>query len=298
MELGFLGLGRMGFNMVRRLRTEDYRVVAWNRTHSVTEELGKYGAESVRNIEEIVAKLERPRTVWVMVPSGQVTEDQIDHLLTILDPGDVIIDGGNSNYKDTMRRAEKVSAQGLHFMDCGTSGGVWGLTVGYCLMIGGERGVFERLEPIFKTLAPPNGYALMGPSGAGHFVKMIHNGIEYGMLQAFGEGFAILEKSPFDLDLHRVANLWNQGSVVRSWLLELAELAFAEEPHLESIRGYVEDSGEGRWTVQTAMELDVPAPVITLSLLQRLRSREQEDFSDQVVAALRKQFGGHAVKTQ
>ncbi len=298
MDLGFVGLGRMGFNMVRRLRLDDHRVVAWNRTYSVTQGLTEYGAEAVKSVEEMIATLQRPRAIWVMVPSGQVTEDQIDHLLALLDPGDVIIDGGNSNYKETMRRAEKVTTREMHFMDCGTSGGVWGLQVGYCLMIGGERGVFDRLEPIFKTLAPPDGYALMGPSGAGHFVKMVHNGIEYGMLQAYGEGFAILEKSPFDLDLYQVSHLWNQGSVVRSWLLELAERAFNDDPHLQNIRGYVEDSGEGRWTVQTAMELDVPAPIITLSLLQRFRSRENEEFSDQVVAALRKQFGGHAVKTQ
>ncbi len=297
MELGFLGLGRMGFNMVRRLRLDDHRVVAWNRTYSVTEEVAQYGAETAQTVEELVGKLERPRTVWIMVPSGQVTEDQIDHLISILDPGDVIIDGGNSNWKDTVRRAEKINAAGMHFMDCGTSGGIWGLQVGYCLMIGGEQEVFDRLEPIFKTLGPPNGYGLMGSHGAGHYVKMVHNGIEYGMLQAYGEGFAILEKSQYSLDLHKISTLWNQGSVVRSWLLELAERAFADDAHLEGIRGYVDDSGEGRWTVQTAMELDVPAPIITLSLLQRFRSREKEDFSDQVVAALRKQFGGHAVKT-
>jgi len=297
-ELGFLGLGRMGFNMVRRLRLEEHRVVAWNRTFAKTEEVTQYGAEGAKTIEELIPMLERPRAVWIMVPSGQATEDQIDHLLTLLDPDDVIIDGGNSNWRDTIRRAEKVKAAGMHYMDCGTSGGIWGLEVGYCLMIGGEQEVFERLEPLFKTLAPPNGYGLMGSHGAGHFVKMVHNGIEYGMLQAYGEGFAIMEKSQFDFDLHKISQLWQQGSVVRSWLLELAERAFAEDAHLDSIRGYVEDSGEGRWTVQTAMDLDVPAPVITLSLIQRFRSREKEDFSDQVVAALRKQFGGHAVKTE
>ncbi|HEV8194265.1 MAG TPA: decarboxylating 6-phosphogluconate dehydrogenase [Ktedonobacterales bacterium] len=297
MELGLYGLGRMGGNMVIRLAHGGHRVVAGNRSPGPVQEAANQGAVPAYSLEELVSKLqESPRIVWVMVPSGQVTDDTIHHVMTLLTPGDIIIDGGNSNYKDTIRRAQELTVAGFHFMDCGTSGGIWGLKEGYSLMIGGEQRAFQHCEPIFKTLAPPEGYGYMGTHGAGHFVKMVHNGIEYGMLQAYGEGFEIIEKSQFKPDLREVTRVWQHGSVVRSWLLDLAALAFAEDPNLEQIRGYVEDSGEGRWTVQAAIDEDVPAPVITLSLLQRFVSRQDDSFSAKVIAALRNQFGGHSVR--
>jgi 6-phosphogluconate dehydrogenase len=296
-KVGFVGLGRMGFNMVTRLARDGHTVVATTRDQAKVAEIGKepnvIGAAS---LEEMVEQLEAPRAVWIMVTSGEPTDAMIKRVADLLSPGDCIVDAGNSNFRDSIRHGEELAARGLDFMDEGTSGGIWGLKNGYCLMIGGEQPVFERLEPAFKSLAPPDGYLLCGPVGAGHFVKMIHNGIEYGMMQAIGEGFEILEKSQFDFELQKVAHLWNQASVVRSWLVELAELAFSRDPKLERIRGYVEDSGEGRWTVQEAMNLDVPAPVITLSLLERFHSRQQESFSAKVLAALRNEFGGHAVK--
>jgi 6-phosphogluconate dehydrogenase len=296
-KVGFVGLGRMGFNMVTRLARDGHTVVATTRDQAKVAEIGKepnvIGAAS---LEEMVEQLEAPRAVWIMVTSGEPTDAMIKRVADLLSPGDCIVDAGNSNFRDSIRHGEELAARGLDFMDEGTSGGIWGLKNGYCLMIGGEQPVFERLEPAFKSLAPPDGYLLCGPVGAGHFVKMIHNGIEYGMMQAIGEGFEILEKSQFDFELQKVAHLWNQASVVRSWLVELAELAFSRDPKLERVRGYVEDSGEGRWTVQEAMNLDVPAPVITLSLLERFHSRQQESFSAKVLAALRNEFGGHAVK--
>ncbi len=296
MELGIYGLGRMGGNMATRLVRGGHRVVASNRSRGPVDEAAANGAVPAYSIEEMVSKLEvSPKIVWLMVPAGKVTDDTVDHVMTLLKPGDIIIDGGNSNFHDSQRHAQKVTAAGMHFMDCGTSGGIWGLKVGYSLMIGGEKPIFEHCEPIFKTLAPENGYGYMGAAGAGHFVKMVHNGVEYGMLQAYGEGFEILEKSEFNLSLPEVVRVWQNGSVVRSWLLDLAALAFNEDPTLSNIRGYVEDSGEGRWTVQAAIDEDVPAPVITLSLLARFASRQQESFSAKVIAALRNQFGGHAV---
>jgi 6-phosphogluconate dehydrogenase len=297
MEIGFIGLGRMGANMVRRLLRDGHRVVAWNRTAAKTEEIVSEGAEGAYSLQELVEKLQTPRIVWTMVPAGQATDDMINDVVPLLSKGDIIIDGGNSNYKDSIRRSKELTAKGFQFMDAGTSGGIWGLKVGYCMMVGGEKATFEHVEPLLKTLAPPDGYLHCGPAGAGHFVKMVHNGIEYGMLQAYGEGFEILKASQYDLDLHAISHLWNQGSVVRSWLLELAELAFEHDGDLHDIRGYVQDSGEGRWTVQQAIDTDVPAPIITLSLLERFRSRQQESFTAQVVAALRKEFGGHAVKS-
>jgi 6-phosphogluconate dehydrogenase len=295
MELGLYGLGRMGANMVLRLVRGGHRVVASNRSPGPVQEVAAQGAVPAANLADLVSKLqEHPRAVWLMVPSGKVTDDHVQEVAGLLAPGDIIIDGGNSNWKDTQRRAAEVSARGLHYMDCGTSGGIWGLKEGYSLMVGGEREIYDHLLPIFKTLAPPQGgLGYMGKSGAGHFVKMVHNGIEYGMLQAYGEGFEILEKSEFDLDLLNVTRTWLYGSVVRSWLLELAELAFQDDRTLASIRGYVDDSGEGRWTVQAAIDEDVPAPVITLSLLARFASRQDESFSAKVIAALRNQFGGH-----
>jgi 6-phosphogluconate dehydrogenase len=299
METGIYGLGRMGGNMATRLVQAGHRVVASNRSPGPVDEAAALGAVPAYTMEEMVNKLqETPRIVWLMVPSGQVTDDALDHAMSLLKPGDIIIDGGNSNWHDTQRRAEKVTAAGMHMMDCGTSGGIWGLKVGYSLMIGGEKAIFDHCEPIYKSLAPENGYGYMGASGAGHFVKMVHNGVEYGMLQAYGEGFEILEKSGFGLDMREVTRVWQNGSVVRSWLLDLAALAFAQDPTLSDIKGYVQDSGEGRWTVQAAIDEDVPAPVITLSLLQRFVSRQDESFSAKVIAALRNQFGGHAVKME
>ncbi|MGH2503529.1 MAG: phosphogluconate dehydrogenase (NAD(+)-dependent, decarboxylating), partial [Ktedonobacterales bacterium] len=251
MELGLYGLGRMGGNMATRLVKGGHRVVASNRSRGPVDEAASLGAVPAYTMEEMVSKLEAsPRIVWLMVPSGQVTDDAVDHAMSLLRAGDIIIDGGNSNFHDTQRRNTKVAAAGMHYMDCGTSGGIWGLKVGYSLMVGGEQDIFTHCEPIFKTLAPENGYGYMGASGAGHFVKMVHNGIEYGMLQAYGEGFEIIEKSEFKPDLREVTRVWQNGSVVRSWLLDLAALAFADDPTLAQIQGYVQDSGEGRWTVQ------------------------------------------------
>ncbi len=296
MELGFVGLGRMGGNMVERLLGGGHRVVAYDRSpEAVTRAVAK-GAAGTGSFKELANALAPPRTVWVMVPAGPATEETVTALGELLASGDTIIDGGNSYFKDDCRRADELRPRGVHYLDAGTSGGIWGLKNGYCLMIGGERAVYARLEPIFKTLAPADGYGWMGPHGAGHYVKMIHNGIEYGMMQAYAEGFALLEKSEFGLDLRAIAHLWNQGSVVRSWLLELAEMALEQDPKLAAIKGHVEDSGEGRWTVQDAIDKDVPAPAITLALFARFRSRQQDSFADRMLAALRNAFGGHAVK--
>jgi 6-phosphogluconate dehydrogenase len=297
MELGLVGLGRMGANIARRLARGGHRIVVMDRDPSLAEALRSDGVEPAADLPGLVSLLTPPRHVWVMVPSGAPVTETIDALKPLLSAGDCIIDGGNSYYRDSLQRAEALRATGLHFLDCGTSGGVWGLEKGFCLMIGGEKEVFNRIEPIFATLAPPDGYAHVGPSGAGHFVKMVHNGIEYGLLQAYAEGFEMLEASRFDLDLHAVSKLWNQGSVVRSWLLELAERALADDPQLAAIQGYVEDSGEGRWTVQEAIDLDVPATVLAHSLFARFRSRQEDSFGAKLIAALRQQFGGHAVKS-
>jgi 6-phosphogluconate dehydrogenase len=297
MELGLVGLGRMGANIARRLARGGHRIVVMDRDPSLAEALRSDGVEPAADLPGLVSMLTPPRHVWVMVPSGAPVTETIDALKPLLSAGDCIIDGGNSYYRDSLQRAEALRATGLHFLDCGTSGGVWGLEKGFCLMIGGEKEVFNRIEPIFATLAPPDGYAHVGPSGAGHFVKMVHNGIEYGLLQAYAEGFEMLEASRFDLDLHAVSKLWNQGSVVRSWLLELAERALADDPQLAAIQGYVEDSGEGRWTVQEAIDLDVPATVLAHSLFARFRSRQEDSFGAKLIAALRQQFGGHAVKS-
>jgi len=297
MELGMIGLGRMGANMVRRLLQDKHRVVVYNRTPDKTKEMEGEGAVGAYSLEELAKKLSLPRVLWIMVPCGKPVDDMIDGLLPHLSKGDILIDGGNSHYVDSVRRAERLESFGIEFLDAGTSGGIWGLKEGYCLMIGGSDFAFKKCEPIFKSLAPADGYAHMGPVGSGHFVKMVHNGIEYGMLQAYGEGFEILQASPYNLDLHKIAKLWNHGSVVRSWLLELAEDAFSKDPTLSGIKGYVEDSGEGRWTVQEALDKNIPAPVITLSLLVRFRSRQADSFSAKVIAALRNEFGGHAVVT-
>ncbi|MBW2252051.1 MAG: decarboxylating 6-phosphogluconate dehydrogenase [Deltaproteobacteria bacterium] len=296
MQIAMIGLGRMGMNMAKRLLQGGHEVVAFNRTPTKTDQLVKEGAIGAYSISEVVDKLSHPRVTWVMLPAGSTVDEYINQFKEMLSPDDIVIDGGNTYYKDDIRRGDQLAKSGIKFMDAGVSGGIWGLKKGYCLMIGGDKETYQYLEPIFKTLAPEQGYLFCGDIGAGHFVKMVHNGIEYGMMQAYGEGFDILEASPYgkSLDYAAVSHLWNQGSVVRSWLLELMESAFAKEPNLSDIRGYVEDSGEGRWTIQQAIETGVSAPVIALSLMRRFRSQVQDSFSDKVVAALRREFGGHA----
>jgi 6-phosphogluconate dehydrogenase len=298
MQLGMVGLGKMGGNMAERLSRAGHEVVGFDLDTALRERVGGLaGARAAGTLEDVVAQLSAPRVVWVMVPAGEPTEATIRLLAAALDPGDVLVDGGNTRFTDTVRRSARLRERGVHLVDAGTSGGVWGLELGYCLMVGGEEEPVRRCEPIFRALAPEGGYAHVGPSGSGHFAKMVHNGIEYGMLQAYAEGFEILHASDFPFDLRELAALWNQGSVVRSWLLELLERAYAQEgADLERIRGWVADSGEGRWTVETALDLDVPAPVITLSLLSRFRSRQEESYSARVIAALRDQFGGHGVR--
>jgi 6-phosphogluconate dehydrogenase len=298
MQLAMIGLGRMGGNMVQRLLKGDHQVVVFDRSADAVKTHEAMGAKGAKDLAELCRQLRSPRVIWVMVPAGGPVESTIDQLLPCLSQGDIIIDGGNSNYKDSIRRAARLRERAIEFIDAGTSGGIWGLTVGYCLMIGASEQSFQRCEPIFRTLAPPDGYAHVGPPGAGHYVKMIHNGIEYGMLQAYAEGYEILHASKdFKLDLQQIAAVWNRGSVVRSWLNELAERAFAKDTDLAALKGYVEDSGEGRWTVQEAIDLDVPTPVITLSLIARFRSRQSDSFGAKVIAALRNEFGGHAVRT-
>jgi len=286
MQLGMIGLGRMGANMTTRLTEHGHDVKTYDP-----------GVESTAgSLAELRDQLAAPRTFWMMVPSGKITEDTFQSLLELGAEGDVIVDGGNSNFRDSMRRYEEAKKKGIKFVDCGTSGGVWGLANGYCLMVGGDDDAVAQAEPVFRDLAPQDGYAHVGASGAGHFVKMVHNGIEYGLMQAYAEGFEVMEKSEFDLDLHEIAGIWRYGSVVRSWLLELLVNAFeAEGGKLEKIRGYVPDSGEGRWTIHEAMNEDVPVPVITAALFARFASRQEESFAAKVNAALRNQFGGHAV---
>ncbi len=296
MELAIVGLGRMGSNMARRLLRGGHRVVAYNRSPEPIAVLEQEGAIGVYTPEDVVRALTPPRVVWLMLPAGDPTEQMLWHFAGLLQPGDILVDGGNTYWKDSVRRAAALQERGIRFLDIGTSGGIWGLEYGYCLMIGGDESAFRHLEPALVTLAPEDGYRYLGPAGAGHFAKMVHNGIEYGLMQAYAEGFEILERSPYRYDLAELAALWNRGSVIRSWLLELSERAFRRDPSLATIRGYVEDSGEGRWTVLTAIEEDVPAPVITLSLQMRFRSRQEDSFAAKVVAALRREFGGHAVK--
>jgi len=289
MKLGMVGLGRMGGNMTERLRSDGHEVETYARTAP---------ERTADSLVELASQLEQPRVIWLMIPAGDPTEHAFQTLLPLLEDGDTVVDGGNSNFRDSQRRADEAKAKGVFFLDAGVSGGVWGLTEGYCLMVGGEEEGFRIIEPALQTLAPEGGYAHVGPSGAGHFVKMVHNGIEYGLMQAYAEGFELLRGiEDFELDLGQVAALWQHGSVVRSWLLELLERAFEEDPGLEQIRGYVEDSGEGRWTVHEAIEAAVPVPAIALALFARFSSRQDESFAAKVNAALRKQFGGHAVKS-
>jgi len=301
MELGMVGLGRMGANMAERLIRGGHKVVGYTRSKEKVDAMVEKGAGGAYSLEELVEKLAPPRAVWLMIPAGDPVDRTIEGLLPHLEEGDIIIDGGNTYYKDTIRRAEDLREKDIHYVDVGTSGGIWGLTGGYSMMVGGEKEVVERLRPIFETLAPApdKGWGHVGPVGAGHFVKMVHNGIEYGMMQAYAEGFSIMKhKEDFDLDLHQVAEIWRHGSVVRSWLLDLTAEALSEDPDLGDIAPYVADSGEGRWTVQEAVDLNVPAPVITLSLVQRIRSRDEESFSDRLLAAMRNKFGGHPVKKE
>ena len=299
MDIGMIGLGRMGGDMARRLMRGGHRVVVYDSQPEAVQALVDEGADGASSIEELAGQLPSLRVVWVMVPSGEPTESTIDALADALSPEDVIIDGGNSNYKDSVRRAASLAERGLFFMDAGTSGGIWGLEEGYSIMVGGDPEVFRRLEPVFQTLAPGSdrGYGRVGPAGSGHFVKMVHNGIEYGLMQAYAEGFELMRaKEEFGLDLAQIAGVWRYGSVVRSWLLDLTAAALDEDPALETIQAYVEDSGEGRWTVQESVDLNVPTPVISLSLQARFRSRQEQPFGARLLAAMRNQFGGHAVR--
>ena len=301
MKLGMIGLGRMGANMAERLLRGGHQVVGFDPNAAARTALEGKGATSADALASLVQSLETPRIVWLMVPAGKITDDTVDALLALLEPGDTVIDGGNSNYKDTLRRAKAYAGKGLAYVDCGTSGGVWGLQEGYSMMIGGDEAVVAALRPIFETLAPAKdaGWGRVGPVGSGHFTKMVHNGIEYGMMQAYAEGFSILQhKTDFALDLHQVGEIWRTGSVVRSWLFDLTTDALGKNPTMAGIAPYVADSGEGRWTVNEAIELGVAAPVITLSLLERLRSRDDDSFTDKLLAAMRNEFGGHPIKTE
>ena len=296
MDIGFIGLGKMGMNMVTRLCQGGHRVVAYDRATDLIAEATPKGATASSSLENLVAQLSKPRVVWVMVPSGKPTEDTVQHLRTILDENDIVIDGGNTKFHDDVRRAADLHARGIHYVDAGTSGGIWGLTIGYCLMIGGKTEPVKRVAPILTTLAPENGWAHVGDHGAGHYVKMVHNGIEYSMMQGYAEGFELMSKSEYNLNLANVADLWMHGSVVRSWLLELAAGALKQDPKLEQLQGYVQDSGEGRWMIMDAIEKDVPVPTLTTALFTRFRSRQETSFAEKMLAALRKAFGGHSVR--
>jgi 6-phosphogluconate dehydrogenase len=301
MEIAMIGLGRMGANMAQRLMRGGHKVVGYDPAEAARALLEKNGAQTAATLEQMVGKLKAPRVIWLMVPAGEITDNTITNLVPLLSAGDTIIDGGNSNYRDTQRRASTVAQRKIQYVDSGTSGGIWGLAEGYSLMIGGDEAVVERLRPIFEALAPAKdqGWGRVGPVGSGHYTKMVHNGIEYGLMQAYAEGFSILQhKSEFKLDLHQIAEIWRYGSVVRSWLLDLTANALEKNPTLAGIAPYVADSGEGRWTVADAIELGVSAPVITLSLLERLRSRDNDSFSDKLLAAMRNQFGGHEIKKE
>jgi len=299
MKIGMVGLGRMGGNIAQRLMNDGHQVIAYDPDKQAVKAVAQSGAVGATSLADLAGKLTPPRSIWLMVPSGEVTKDTINNLKNELARGDIIIDGGNSNYKDSIRRAGELSQKGIHLLDVGTSGGIWGLENGYCLMVGGNRESYDYMEPVFKSLAPSpdNGYGYVGSSGAGHFVKMIHNGIEYGLMQAYSEGFELMQaKEEFNLDLHQVSEIWRYGSVVRSWLLDLSAAALKENPALEGIQSFVEDSGEGRWTVEESIALGVPIPVITQALQARFRSRQDQPFGGKMLAALRQQFGGHAVK--
>lgn len=296
MKLGFVGLGKMGGNMVRRLLADGHEVVAWARGADAVAEAVSYGAVGATSLEDVVPRLSPPRVVWLMIPAGDPVESSIAALAPLLSRGDVIVDGGNSRFSDSARRAGELEKSGIGFLDAGTSGGIWGRVNGYCLMVGGAAEPFRTVEPAFRTLAPPDGYAHVGAAGSGHFVKMVHNAVEYSMLQGYGEGFEMLQASGYDLDLLKVSRLWTHASVVRSWLLDLLVLALEKDPKLATIKGYVQDSGEGRWTLHEAIERAVPMPSLAAALFARFTSRQAESFSAKVIAALRNQFGGHAVE--
>jgi 6-phosphogluconate dehydrogenase len=299
--MAMIGLGKMGGNMVVRLLRGGHEIIVWNRSPDPVKAAVKEGAIASTSIDDLISKLEQPRVAWVMLPAGDVTEQMINTLAEKLSPGDIIIDGGNTNYKDDMRRAETLKAKNLHYVDVGTSGGIWGITEGYSMMVGGPDEAVNQIRPLLETLAPGKeiGWGHVGPTGSGHFVKMVHNGIEYGLMQAYAEGFEIMRaKKEFDLDLYQIAELWRFGSVVRSWLLDLTANALKENPSLDGIKGWVADSGEGRWTVFESIDQDVPAPVITLSLMMRFVSRQDDSFAAKMLAAMRNQFGGHAIKTE
>jgi 6-phosphogluconate dehydrogenase len=296
MDIGFIGLGKMGMNMITRLNQGGHRVVAYDRTPELITAAEGKGATASSSLEDLIAQLPKPRAVWVMVPSGKPTEDTVQHLRTILDDNDIVIDGGNTKFHDDVRRAADLQKRGIHYVDAGTSGGIWGLQIGYCLMVGGENEPVNRLAPILTTLAPENGWAHVGGHGAGHYVKMVHNGIEYSMMQGYAEGFELMSKSEYNLNLATIADLWMHGSVVRSWLLELAAEALKDDPKLDSLKGYVQDSGEGRWMIMEAIEKDVPVPTLTTALFTRFRSRQETSFAEKMLAALRKAFGGHSVR--
>jgi 6-phosphogluconate dehydrogenase len=296
MDIGFIGLGKMGMNMITRLSQGGHRVVAYDLSTTLIAEAEEKGATASSSLEDLIAQLPKPRAVWVMVPSGKPTEDTVQHLRTILDNNDIVIDGGNTKFHDDVRRAADLQKRGIHYVDAGTSGGIWGLQLGYCLMVGGENEPVNRLAPILTTLAPENGWAHVGSHGAGHYVKMVHNGIEYSMMQGYAEGFELMSKSEYNLNLARVADLWMHGSVVRSWLLELAAEALKDDPTLDSLKGYVQDSGEGRWMILDAIEKNVPVPTLTTALFTRFRSRQETSFAEKMLAALRRAFGGHSVR--
>ncbi len=296
MEIGFIGLGKMGMNMVSRLQRDTHRVVVYDRSTDLIKQAEGQGCIGAASLAKMVSKLAVPRVIWIMVPSGAPTEETVQAMAALLQSGDIIIDGGNTKFHDDVRRATELKTKGIHYVDVGTSGGIWGLKLGYCLMVGGEEAIVKHLEPIFKTLAPENGWAFMGGHGAGHYVKMVHNGIEYSMMQGYAEGFELMSKSEYNLDLAKIAALWMHGSVVRSWLLELTAGALKENPKLEGLKGYVQDSGEGRWTILDAINKDVPVPTLTAALFTRFRSRQQESFAEKLLAAMRKAFGGHAVR--
>lgn len=296
MKIGFIGLGKMGGKMVERLLNHGHEVVVYNLTQKEIDEAVSKGAVAAKDPADLVGKLEGRKLVWLMVPAGKPVDGNIDELKGLLGKGDIIVDGGNSYWRETVQRGEKLKSLGIHYIDCGTSGGVWGLANGYCLMYGGDKEACDFAEPVFKSLAPQNGYMRCGESGAGHMVKMVHNGIEYGMMQAYAEGFEIMKNSPYDVDLEKVSKVWMHGSVVRSWLLELIGNALEDDQELSAIKDYVSDSGEGRWTVQTAIDFDVPAHVITASLFTRFQSRQESSYAMKLLAAMRNQFGGHEVK--
>ena len=296
MDIGFIGLGKMGLNMVTRLQRAGHQVTAYDRSPEALANATAAGCSGASSLADLVHRLKAPRAVWLMVPSGAPTEETVHAVAALLEPGDIIIDGGNTRYHDDVRRSKELAAKKVQYIDAGTSGGIWGLKNGYCLMIGGDKEAVNRLAPVFETLAPPNGWAHVGAVGAGHYVKMVHNGIEYSLMQGYAEGFELMAKSEYRLDLARIADLWLQGSVVRSWLLELAADALKEDPRLERLKGFVQDSGEGRWMIADAIDKDVPVPTLTAALFTRFRSRQAESFAEKMLAALRNAFGGHAVK--